>query len=290
MNHPIHWLYSQHGGAQSETSLRCYLCGAWSAQERYPVAKGIADTFNSHFLAKAPSSPWLCAACHWYFNDKSHPDFRKMSLIVAEQRWHNWQRTDMKTEIGIWLSAGLEADAYLVCSLSKKKHILLQAPLNTAGAKMLAVQVEEQIAYLDYSAWEYLDRRFMALLALGHNKGEILSSNLYGNTLRKHGRIDDALRFSAELEPYRNSAALDLLSYVTIIDKESEETLDASNTRRTAATPEHGSGSAVGGLDADRRRIQSAVPHGHLDAVRDQHSGRRPHDDEPGPVSQPSLW
>lgn len=289
MNHPIHWLFSQFGGTCVSGQRVCYLCGT-PCDELHSVAKGIADTFNSHYLARCPSSPSLCPACYWYLADRSHPDFRKMSLMVWETGWKQWARTDMKADIEGTLQHGMGEDAYLVCSLSKKKHILLQAPLNTAGAKMLAVQVEEQVAYLDYSAWEYLDRRFMALLALGHNKGEILSGNLYGNTLRKHGRIDDALRFSAELEPYRNSAALDLLSYVTIIDKESEETLDASNTRRTAATPEHGSGSAVGGLDADRRRIQSAVPHGHLDAVRDQHSGRRPHDDEPGPVSQPSLW
>src|SRR6266566_4632486 len=126
MNHPIHWLYHQHVGALPETAWRCYLCGAFCAEERYPIARGIADTFNSHYLCKCPSSAFLCAACQWYFDSKAgHEDFRKMSLIVAEKAWHNWRREDMKVEIGLWVSHGLEADAYLVVSLSKKKHILL---------------------------------------------------------------------------------------------------------------------------------------------------------------------
>jgi hypothetical protein len=64
--HAIHWLYNQSVGDLPETSLRCYLCGDFHAEERYSVAKGLADTFNSHYLAKCPSSPWLCAACQLF--------------------------------------------------------------------------------------------------------------------------------------------------------------------------------------------------------------------------------
>jgi hypothetical protein len=145
MNTAISWLYQQFQASPPTGMLTCYLCGA-CCEDRYSVKAGIADTFNSHYLAACPSSPYLCAACQWYFDGKAnHPDFRKMSLIVAERNWQHWRREDMKTELGLWLAHGLEADAYLVVSLSKKKHILLQAPLNTAGTKLLAIQVEEQV-------------------------------------------------------------------------------------------------------------------------------------------------
>jgi hypothetical protein len=100
MNTAVSWLYQQCVGAVPETALRCYLCGAWSGETRYPVAKGIADTFNSHYLAQAPSSPWLCAACFWYFDSKAgHPDFRKMSLMIWETDWKQWERSEMKADI-----------------------------------------------------------------------------------------------------------------------------------------------------------------------------------------------
>lgn len=292
MTHPITWLYQQSGGILTPGAHTCYLCGT-SCDGQYTVKTGIADTFNSHFLARCPSSPVMCAACHWYLAERNHPEFRKMSLIVTESRWLNWQREEMKGLLGQRLRYGLFEATYLVASLTKKKHILLQAPLNPPACTVLAVQVEEQVAYLSYETWEYLDRRFMALLAMGHNKGEILSGQLYSHTLRKHNRIADALRLSAELEPYRGSALLDLLSYVTIVDKNSEEESekeDDDTTPDAADAAGHGRRPALDGLDGDRRRVQGALPHGHLDAVREQSRLRRTADDEPAALSQPSLW
>lgn len=287
MAHPIHWLYAQHGGALPETSLRCYLCGVWSAEERYSVQKGIADTFNSHYLAKCPSSPWLCAACQWYFADKSHPDFRKMSIMVWETGWKQWERATMKQDIEGTLLHGTGEDIYLVCSLSKKKHILLQAPLNAQGATMLAIQVEEQVAHVERYTWEEMDSWFMALLALGHGKGEILSGNLYGHTLRKHGRYAEALALSQELEPYRHSALLELLSYVTIVEDRKE---DNAPSRNGDGTDTSSRPSPQSGLEPDGPRIQEQVPDGYLDASRKQRGGSGPHVEQPTEVSQPGLW
>ncbi len=286
--HPIHWLYAQCVSAIPSGQAQCYLCGT-SCTEQYPVAKGIADTFNSHFLCKVPSSSWLCAACQWYFDSKAgHPDFRKMSLIVAQGAWHNWQRAEMKTEIGLWVSHGLETDTYLVCSLSKKKHILLQAPLNAKGTKLLAIQVEERIAYVDQSTWQLMNRSFMRLLELGHNKGEILSGQLYGNTLRKHGQIKEAMSHSQMLDPYRNSAQLELLSYVTIVEKGEDIERDQPGSGDGSGIP--GSLATQSSMESDRPRVQIQVQDGHLDASRDQRSSVRTDEQHVDEVSQQPLW
>ncbi|SRR6266487_649556 len=269
MSDAVRWLYQQHVGTLPQTSLRCYLCGAWSAEERYPVARGLADTFNSHYLAACPSSPWLCAACQWYFDSKAgHPDFRKMSLMVWESGWKQWERADMKQDIADTLRIGTGEDVYLVCSLSKKKHILLQAPLNSQGTRQLAIQVEEQQVFLGQTTWENLDRAFLTLLSMGHNKGEILSGNLYSNTLRKHGRLEYALWLSEQLEWCRNSALLDLLSYVTIVDKE--------GTDGPTEAARNGGEIAKSGLHTDQPGLQVEVPHLDLGTSRVKRAGVQP--------------
>src|SRR5437899_1376413 len=226
--HPVHWLYHQFGGTARSGDALCYLCGAVCAKE-YTIAKGIADTFNSHYLSRAPSSPYLCTACWWYFNEKDHPEFRKMSLVVQKENWQNWTRGAMKADIERWLTDGLDADSYLAVSLSKKKHILLQAPLNSQRSHELALQVEEQVAHVRREDWQWMDHAFMRLLALGHGKGEILSGELHGQTLRKHGRLAEALMYSQHLEVWRKSPQIELLSYVTMYEK--GQAIDLGNNR-----------------------------------------------------------
>ena len=192
LNTSISWLYRQCVGDPPQGPSFCYLCGA-RCPAAYTVAKGLADTFNSHSLAHVPSSPSLCAACQWYFDSQVlHPEFRKMSLVVSPTSWRNWQRETMKHDIFSWLTQGLEDQTYLVISLSKKKHILLQAPLNVAGSHTLSIQIEEQVAHFSLEDWLYIDERFTGLLALGHGKGEILRGDLYSSRLRKHGRLGEA--------------------------------------------------------------------------------------------------
>ena len=55
MNTPQAWLYQQFVGAIPTGEATCYLCGA-SCPALHPTSKGIADTFNSHYLARCPSS------------------------------------------------------------------------------------------------------------------------------------------------------------------------------------------------------------------------------------------
>ena len=295
MNHPIHWLYQQYDGVVETGNVWCYLCGS-VCTEQHAVKAAIADTFNSHFLCLAPSSPFVCDACAWYFDRSAgHPDFYKMSLIVEEYHWHNWQRDQMKLSISDWLKFGISTNAYLVCSLTKKKHILLQAPMNVKGSRVLAVQVEEQVAHVDQAVWALLNQAFMRLLDLGHNKSEALSGDLYSNTLRKHGQIKEAMLHSDMLAPYRGSPALTLLSYVTIVDKaQSESEVSAhdttTNNQPEAETAGHGSRSGVGRVDGDTSRLQKQIPHGHLDAGRDQHRGDSQNDDQSGSLSQSPLW
>jgi hypothetical protein len=285
MNEAIKWLYQQYIGSIPQGASTCYLCGG-SCYAQHTVAKGIAETFNSHYLAACPSSSWLCSACWWYFNDKMHPDFRKMSLIVGQRGWRNWQRSEMKEDISEWLQGiGNDTDLYLVISLSKKKHILLQAPMNVAGSSILALQVEEQVAHLDYTTWEYMDRRFMALLKLGHNKGEILSGNLYGNTLRKHGELAEALYLSQQLDPYRNSPQLELLSYVTIME---ERTADGSTTGN--GDDQDSGNASESRMDTDQPRVQEQVQDGHLEPGGNERGGLRPDVEHAPQVSEPTLW
>jgi hypothetical protein len=248
----------------------------------HTVAKGIADTFNSHYLARVPSSPFICAACWWYFNGKEHPEFRKMSLIVRQDMWQNWPREAMKADITRWLTDGLEADSYLVVSLSKKKHILLQAPLNAAGSHELSIQVEEQVAHVQRWRWQVMDNAFMSLLHLGHNKGEILSGDLYGQTLRKHGRITEAMRYSQELEVWRKSPQIELLSYVTIYEKgqdiDGSEDKSGGNADQLRAGTGDQAGSvnpAQGRVERHRQRVPKQVPDGDLENVRGKSSNSK---------------
>lgn len=287
ITHPIHSLYAQHDGTALPGPAQCYLCGSSCASE-YTVAKGIADTFNSHYLAKRPSSPILCSACYWYFNGKDHPDFRKMSLVVQRDSWRNWQRDAMKADISRWLADGLENDAYLVVSLSKKKHILLQAPMNAKGSREMAIQVEEQVAHVTLSEWQHMDNAFMELLRLGHNKGEILSGDLYGQTLRKHGRIALALMWSNELELWRKSPQIELLSYVTIFEKGQEDSGSIGANRSSGAfagsfsgndgcaasistrigDPANSSSPASSRVERDQLGHMEKIQRGHLEQVR----------------------
>jgi len=184
----------------------------------------------------------------------------------------------MKADIVRWLSDDLDNDAYLVVSLSKKKHILLQAPMNAKGSRELAIQVEEQVAHMTLSEWQHIDNAFMALLRLGHNKGEILSGNLYGQTLRKHGRIVEALMWSNELEPWRKSPQIELLSYVTIFEKGHEIDGDGTTTGNSAIIRE-GTGYqadsinlASGRVERHRQRVPQQVPDGDLENVRGKSS------------------
>ncbi len=296
MQHPIHWLYQQSGGFVVSGAMCCYLCGA-SCSEQHAVTTCIADTFNSHYLARAPSSPYLCDACAWYFNRKAgHPDFYKMSLIVEEHQWHNWQRADMKGCISDWLNFGLGTNAYLVCSLTKKKHILLQAPMNAKGSKSLSIQVEEQVATVQLHDWHSMDDAFMRLLALGHTKSEILSGSLYGNTLRKHGCVAEALRLTDALRPYRQSAAIELLSYVTIVDYDKDKGgNDEPNTRTDAianrdgdAVP--GGGSPESDLQRNQPGVQIEVPHGTVATSGGKRGGVRTHEQHAAEISSSSLW
>lgn len=288
MNDAMLWLYRQfHTDSLPETPYRCYLCGRWHGEECYPVAKGIPDTFNSHYLAQSPSSPWLCRACSWYLDNRiGHPEFRKMSLIVSHDSWQNWQRDTMKADIVRWLRDGLDEDAYLVVSLSKKKHILLQANQNTRTSTYLSIQVEEQVAYLTRSIWERIESSFMRLLAMGHNKGEILSGNLYANTIRKHGQIREALMLNEDLARWRNSPQIELVSYVTVIEKEEthESTADRDGNDSSRVTAPESR------LDANRPGVQSEVPHGHLATSRKQRQGVRHDEQHAEQVSQQSLF
>lgn len=284
--HPIHWLYQQFVGDIPVGEARCYLCGI-PCQSVASVAKGVPDTFNSHYLARCPSSGVLCAACAWYLdNTLDHPAFRKMSLIVARDSWHNWQRETMKTDIGLWVSQGIQCDAYCVVSLSKKKHILLQAPMNAQGTRLLAIQIEEQVAYVDQTTWQIMNRSFMTLLALGHTKSEILSGGLYAQTLRKHGQINEAMQHNTMLAPYRHSPQLELLSYVTLVEK--EETHES--TSPGDGMDSSGVAAAESRVDANRPGVQSEIPHGHLAASRKQRGGSRPDEQHVEQISQQSLF
>lgn len=124
MNTALLWLYQQqHTEMPRSGDEHCYLCAA-SCAASHPVERGIADTFNSHYLAQSPHSRFLCDACSWYLdNGIGHPAFLKMSLIVSPRSWRNWQRETMKSDITQWLTFGLEEESYLVVSLTKKKHI-----------------------------------------------------------------------------------------------------------------------------------------------------------------------
>lgn len=301
MNHPLHWLYQQHVGSIPSGSATCYLCGT-GCTEQHPIAKGIADTFNSHFLARSPSSSFLCAACFWYLDSKSsHPDFRKMSILVRCNEWQNWQRGSMKQDIEQWLSSGLPAAAFLVVSLSKKKHILLQAPLNAAGSRHLAIQVEEQVTHVDLTMWHAINRPFLRLLALEHGKGEILSGNLYSSRLRNHGQYAEALFLSRQLERWRNSPQIELLSYVTIV-QEKEISNDDGNGRSgdgasgTGATlvPEgvrdsaHRIGPATRRVERHQQRVSEPLQGGNLAAIRGESGNSESDYKQLGLFSEPS--
>jgi hypothetical protein len=133
-----------------------------------------------------------------------------------------------------------------------------------------------------------MDGAFSALLALGHNKGEILAGQLYAQTLRKHGQIADALALSTQLEPYRKSTLLELLSYVTIVEKEED-------TNAEPTSPGDGMDSSRGAapesrMEPDTAGIQKPVSYGNMETGRIRSSNVRPDEQHPEQVSQSTLW
>ncbi len=277
----LYWLYLQHNGKSIAGSYFCYLCRA-SCTDQHDIQHSIADTFNSHYLAQVPSSHYLCDACRWYLDNKiAHPDFRKMSLIVSSHSWRNWQRETMKQDIRQWLEDGLPEESYLVVSLSKKKHILLQAILNGARSKILAIQIEEQVAYADIGSWSGIEIPFMRLMALGHNKGEILSGNLYGNTLRKHGQLESAMYYNGQLSKWRNGPLIELYSYTTIIEEKDGRAEDLSGDSTGGLQPRIGNTTdsrvpATGRVERNRQRVPEQVPHGNMEDVRGESGSSGP--------------
>jgi hypothetical protein len=305
MDRPQSWLFAQAGGTVQEGPAICYLCGR-ACGMTYPVGNGIAETFNSHWLARCRSSAWLCAACAWYLDGKAdHPDFRKMSLVVSPSSYRVWQRADMKADLARWLVAGLEEDCYLVVSLTKKKHLLLQAPPNARGARTLAIQVEEKLAYVDAASLAAVEQPFLALLALGHAKGEILSGELFTSVLRKHGRLREALHWSKQLERWRSSALLELYSYTTILDEQDKKgPLDDDESGPGGRSVAGSTGGSAGGdapahggvsstfcdLEVGRPRLQSDIPGGNLATIRGAHCDCCADDGNAPGISQPALW
>lgn len=204
-----------------------------------------------------------------------------MSLIVGASTWYNWQREQMKDDILNILQNGAKEDCYLVISLSKKKHILLQAPLNAARSREVAIQVEEQVAHFDLATWQLIEKPFMGLLLLGHGKGEILSGNLYGNSLKKHGQWQNALLLNNALEQWRNSPQIELYSYVTIVEtkEKQEESAISDNSRNGPGAISAGtrdtkdsSKSTTSRVERHRQRVSQQVSHGDLENVRGESS------------------
>jgi uncharacterized protein YlaI len=281
---PLCWLYLQHEGIMLSGNERCYLCGV-SCTEAHDIQKSIADTFNSHYLARAPSSRYLCDACHWYLDSKAgHADFRKMSLIVSRHTWRNWQQKVMKQDIREWLEDGLPEESYLVVSLTKKKHILLQAPLNGKGSKRLAIQIEEQMAHVDLCSWTAIEVSFMRLIALGHGKGEILRGELYCATLRKHGQLLEAMKLSDQLNEWRHSPIITLYSYITPLegrdDRDTESYGDSSSSITTSASY----------LDSDQHTVQDRATTNHLVTNGEQHGKHSQYEQHSTGVHQQTLW
>lgn len=288
----LHWLYQQSGGVVLPGDDTCYLCGQ-SCAPGHAVKHAIAETFNSHWRAQCRSSNVLCAACAWYLDSKAgHPDYRKMSLVVQARTWRNWQRAEMKADIERWLTQGLEAASYLVVSLTKKKHLLLQAPLNAAGIPSgLAIQVEERVAYIGASSWQQIAQPFMALLALGHGKSEILSGDFYASTLRKHGRLSEVMRLSKQLDQWRDSALMDLYSYVTLVEERQTQQDDGDGRKRAGDAEDRRSVStAPGGMEIDQPGLQESVPGRNLATIRGTHRHRQPDDGQPASISQQTMW
>lgn len=291
----LHWLYQQSGGMALPGDDTCYLCGQ-SCAPGHVVKHAIAETFNSHWRAQCRSSNVLCAACAWYLDSKAgHPDYRKMSLVVQARTWRNWQRSEMKADIERWLTQGLEAASYLVVSLTKKKHLLLQAPLNAGGISSgLAIQVEERIAYASASSWQQIAAPFLALLTLGHGKSEILSGQLYAHTLRKHGRLSEVIRLSKQLDQWRDSALIELYSYVTIVEEkeqiQDDRRGDTDRTESGDAADRRSVSIAPGGLEIDQPGLQIAVPGRNLATIRGTYRHRQSDDSDTSGISQQTLW
>jgi hypothetical protein len=205
-----------------------------------------------------------------------------MSLIVCRNSWQNWARDSMKQDIARWLRDGLEQDSYLVVSLTKKKHILLQAQINSATSRFLSIQLEEQVAHVTFDTWQQIETPFLRLLQLGHGKGEILSGNLYANTLRKHGQLAEALALNSALRPWRSSPQIELYSYVTLVEKEvaphdGTGTTGGATTSVSAGTRDTQDSSIVasGRVERHRQGISEQVSDGNLENVRGKSGGSK---------------
>lgn len=229
--YPTHMLYhAATGKGFASGSALCCLCGYGTA-ETVPIETVIRDTFTNHGMCRCPSSRVVCLACNHYFNHRWLPEgfkksaeYRLLSLIATPGGWHSWQRNQMRADIETWLRDGNPGGVFVV-ALSKKKHLVPLATVNPPGGRHFTVQVEEERVRVGPDLWRSPDEAFQALLSLGCFKGEILSGNYSAHTVRKVG-FASIRAHDRRVQPFRGGGMLTLVSYVTVLEKEAEETTD----------------------------------------------------------------
>lgn len=224
--YPTHFLYRATTGKRVEVGdLTCLLCGCSCGTDCVLALQVLRATFTNHGMARCSASDMVCPACNHYFNYRWLPEgfkkpaeYRLLSMRVFADRMEPWPRLAMRGDLETMLREGCP-ECLLIVSLSKKKHLLPLSPVNAAG-RVFSIRVEEETVELSSGAWFRAAYAFDSLVALGMPKGAILAGNYHHVALRKTS-LAEVLRWDAVLAPWRPSAFLTLLSYVTVTEEKS---------------------------------------------------------------------
>lgn len=197
----------------------CMLCGFLHSDGVDPSSV-IRDTFTNHGMCRVPSSNSICAACNHYFNHRwdvggaREMEYRKRSLKITLSGVVEWDRNQMESDVAEALRSGHDGGVW-VCAISKKKHCLPLAPINSPG-KSLIVQVEEEQAKLTRCIYFRVSSAFRELLKLGCLKSHILSGRYSHRSVK--GSPATVLELDRRIAPHRPSAMLKFISYAIVED------------------------------------------------------------------------
>lgn len=177
------------------TSAFCWLCGADTHGQGWPLRDAIAPTFTNHNQAKAPASDavcWQCVAMSskavWEGFVAAHPEkglktghamsWRCYSQVFSpalhdcptRERWRGW------------LLNPPEPPFLFVIATSGQKHLIFRATV-AEDRGLFPVQFEEESILVSRARLAQVFEDFEALYALGFSKDSILSGEYHHKQL-----------------------------------------------------------------------------------------------------------
>lgn len=287
MMHPTHILLNaaQPPPFPSTDTGQCRICG--EDGRGISFAKWVADTFTNH--DQLYPGDIICSVCQFSFAQSS--EF--LAARVGKDKPQRMQNYSHIVLSGIWHPLHKGQKAAILDLLRQSPELVA---IGTSGQKHVVFrarvgwwQVEEQCVKPDLAALDTCLEVIGKLYAV-FNKAEIASGQYSPNRTLQYVQawgMDDYLATAATARQWRGTAYFDLALYLAQKASDDDQTNDGID--RLSITIPSGADHADPPLAGAGTGLQTKVRAQHLGAVREQHQGRRLHQ-QPEQVLQQSLF